>query len=242
MHPPSDRATSTLTRDALNTGEFLTSLGLAPQDLWTQAQLEESLAAILRARPPGPLWVFAYGSLMWNPLLEVEDRQVATLDGWHRSFCLRTTAGRGSVETPGRMLALEPGGVTRGVALRLRDSVLADELRLLWTREMATGSYRPVWTTIALRKGEAASAIAFVADPQRPQYESDASVETIAPVIAAARGTFGSNADYVHNLDFALADSALEDEYICRLVSRLKEYSGRSRSEQPCKATHRVAR
>jgi cation transport protein ChaC len=120
------------------------------------------------------------------------------------------------------MLALEPGGRTEGIALRLHDRVVAEELRVLWTREMATGSYRPRWTTVTLRGGQLATAIAFVADPARPEYEADASVETIAPLIAAAHGSFGSNAEYVHMLDFALADAALEDEYVCHIVGKLK--------------------
>lgn len=216
---------STLTRNALNTGEYLRNLGLPEGDIWTQEQLEHSLSQFLQARPPGDLWVFAYGSLMWNPLIRFEDRQTATLKNWHRSFCLRAIAGRGSPTQPGRMLALEPGGMTQGVALRLHDELLAEELRVLWTREMATGAYCPLWTTVTLRGGHQAQAIAFVADPSLVAYESDSSVETIAPVIASAHGPFGSNADYVYQLDFALADCAMEDEYVCRLVSKLKEIS-----------------
>lgn len=211
-----------LNRSALCSGDYLASLGLPADLVWTRAQIEASLAETLASRPPGALWVFAYGSLMWNPLLAFEARSIATLPGWHRSFCLRVTAGRGSSACPGRMLALEPGGTTQGVALRLHEDLVAEELRVLWTREMVTGAYRPVWTPVQLADGSNATAVTFVADPGHRQYEHDASVPTIAPVIAAASGGFGSNADYAHQLDAALADCGLSDGYVAQLVAALK--------------------
>jgi cation transport protein ChaC len=214
---------STLTRDALHSGEYLLNLGLPTETVWSQERLEKSLTETLFKRPPGEIWVFAYGSLMWNPLLEFDDCQPATLTGWHRSFCLRAVAGRGSPTHPGRMLALEPSGRTQGLALRLHEKVAAEELRVLWTREMAVGSYIPAWTRLQLRSGKHVHAIAFVADRSSSIYEADASAETVAPIIASASGSFGTNADYVHRLDFALAENALEDEYVCHVVSKLKE-------------------
>jgi cation transport protein ChaC len=64
----------------------------------------------LRARPrENDVWIFAYGSLIWNPLVNFAEIRLATLHGLHRSFCLRTIAGRGTAKTPGRMLSLAPG-------------------------------------------------------------------------------------------------------------------------------------
>ncbi|MCE2749325.1 MAG: gamma-glutamylcyclotransferase, partial [Rhodobacter sp.] len=37
-----------------------------------------------KAYRTGRLWVFGYGSLIWNPGFPVADRQIARLDGWHR--------------------------------------------------------------------------------------------------------------------------------------------------------------
>lgn len=222
-----------LTRSALSSGAYLGSLGLPKDIVWSSAQIEASLAETLQTRPVGELWVFAYGSLMWNPLIQFDKRRVATLKGWHRSFCLRLLAGRGSSTRPGRMLALEPGGETRGIALRLHEELLAEELRILWNREMVAGAYRPVWTDIELGDGTKTSALAFVADPTRTQYEPDSSVEVVAPLIAAASGSFGSNVDYVYKLDFALADSGLADTYIADLVNELKMLCAGQRPDTP---------
>ena len=210
-----------LTREALGSGDFLGRLGL-PEGLgWTREAIEGSLADTLRLRPPGPLWVFAYGSLMWNPLFDFEAREAATLQGWHRSFCLRLVAGRACAAQPGRMLALEPGGCTHGVALRLHEEQLAEELRMLWMREMPTGAYHPRWVALELADGRTVPGLAFVIDAHGPGYEADASVPTIAPLIAAASGPLGTNADYVQRLARALADGGLQDDYVQQVAAAL---------------------
>jgi hypothetical protein len=116
-----DGAYRMLNRNAICSGAYLDSFDSLPGEmLWSLAQIDASLAQTLRQRPSdGDVWVFAYGSLMWNPISEFDCRRIATLHGWHRSFCIRLIAGRGTPEQPGRMLALEPGGSTQGVALRL---------------------------------------------------------------------------------------------------------------------------
>ncbi len=211
-----------LTRSALCSGDYLGRIGLPIERVWTRENIEKSLAATLADRPAGDVWVFAYGSLMWNPLLTFEERKLATLKDWHRSFCLKAVAGRGNPVLPGRMLALEAGAETKGVALRLHEDLLAEELRLLWTREMVAGDYQPVWTSVGLADGRTASAIAFVANTSSPHYDADASVATVAPIISAASGSFGSNAEYVCHLDFALADCGITDHYVEALVAELK--------------------
>ena len=75
--------------------------------------------ALIASAPPGPLWVFAYGSLIWRPDFEVAEFRRATASGWHRSFCLELTRWRGTPALPGLMLALQSGGRCNGVGLRL---------------------------------------------------------------------------------------------------------------------------
>lgn len=204
-----------LTRDAIETGAYRKQFEAMPE-LWTPERIDASLAETLGARPQGDgdVWVFAYGSLIWNPAIEFAARRVAHLAGWHRSFCLRVTVGRGCPDLPGRMLALEPGGETAGIALRLHRERLEDELRLVWRREMVLGSYLPTWATVTFDDGARADAIAFIADPRRAQYERDASVATAAPLIAQAEGQLGSNADYLFRLHASLRGLGLDDPYV----------------------------
>lgn len=218
---------SILTRDALGDGSLRQRLGLPPGLAWTEAQIEASLADTLARRPPGPVWVFGYGSLMWNPLLEVVDRRVATLEGWHRSFCLRTVVGRGRPETPGRMLSLQAGGSVQGLALQMPgpEDALRHELRLLWRREMTMGSYRPLWAAARSPRGEELPVLVFVANAEHPMHEADDSVPTVAQHVATAEGAFGRNLEYLLALRRALAELGLHDPAVDALTAAVESIS-----------------
>lgn len=217
-----------LSREFLNSGEYLASFTDLPGDLvWPLADIENSLDETLQKRPGiGDAWVFGYGSLMWNPLMKFAAQRPAVLKGWHRSFCLRLVAGRGSLQIPGRMLSLEPGGQAQGLAFRLDRADLRSELRLVWTREMVTGAYRPLWAPVVLDDGTQVEAIVFVADPAHVHYEADAGIDAIAPLIARAGGSLGTNEDYVSLLAATLAEHHLGDEYIGQLLARLNSDRG----------------
>ncbi|MGF6779280.1 gamma-glutamylcyclotransferase [Paraburkholderia sp. GAS334] len=216
-----------MTRKSILSGTYLRSFAdCLSEVLWTQEQIDQSLSETLKSRPAnGEVWLFGYGSLIWNPLFEYDAREIATLQGWQRSFCLRVIAGRGTRETPGRMLSLEPGGSTRGVALRLPAANLDEELRLVWTREMLTGAYTPTWADVALDNGRLLKALAFVANPAHPFYESNTQVLHIAPFVAAASGLLGSNVDYVRRLQSALLNCDIKDPYIDQLATELDRLS-----------------
>ncbi len=219
-----------LTRELLQSGRYPDSIDLPAEFRWTPARIEASLAHTLATRPPEAtdLWIFAYGSLMWNPLLDFDARQVATLHGWQRRFCLRSVAGRGTPEQPGRMLGLVPSGSTQGEILRLDGRRLEAELLMVWTREMVGGAYRPTWAPVTRADGSRAHAIAFVADPAQPLHEPDASVATTAPIIARAAGSFGTNADYVFRLEAALRSAGLRDDYIESMAAALRRLGARA--------------
>jgi glutathione-specific gamma-glutamylcyclotransferase len=212
-----------LTRQAICSGAYLDSFESLPA-LWTMEQIECSLAQTMTLRPmdAADVWIFAYGSLMWNPMLQFECRTVATLHDWHRSFCLHMVAGRATPDRPGRMLALEPGGHTHGVALRLCPRTQNEDLRVVWIREMILGSYRPTWAPVTLDDGTETHAIAFVADETREQFAPDSAIATIAPLIASAVGKLGTNAEYVFRLRAALHECRVHDPYIEMLASEVE--------------------
>jgi cation transport protein ChaC len=214
-----------LTRELISTGDYLRAFETLPDEMrWSNERIIASMRETLKARPtPGKVWLFGYGSLIWNPLLKFDGRQPATLEGWHRSFCIRLVTGRGCAVHPGRMLALEHGGETQGMAFSIADEDLEEELRLVWIREMPTGVYLPTWAPIRLADGSHASALVFVANDKHALHERDTRVPCIAPLIAAATGPLGTNADYVIRLEAALSLSGMNDEYISALASALRE-------------------
>ncbi|WP_434136693.1 gamma-glutamylcyclotransferase (plasmid) [Pseudomonas luteola] len=216
-----------LTRDTLRNGAFLTAFRDTPEiDWWSEERINALMQEMLACRPAGEsVWLFAYGSLIWNLLVHFAEKCPALLEGWRRSFCIRLVIARGSAQRPGRMMALVPGGHTAGLALRLHGPDLEQELAMVWTREMIGGVYRPEWTQITLADKRTVPAIIFTANQNSRLYESDDTIETIAPVIAGACGPLGSNQDYVMQLDSALQRHGIEDRYIHTLASRLRPES-----------------
>jgi cation transport protein ChaC len=72
-----------------------------------------------------PLWLFAYGSLIWKPEVDAVETRRATARGWHRTFSMELPRWRGSPEQPGQMMVIERGGTCHGVAFRLPDEYRA---------------------------------------------------------------------------------------------------------------------
>lgn len=185
----------------------------------SQAERDASLTAVLAARPaPGDgVWLFAYGSLIWNPVFEWRARRVARIAGWHRAFCLSARGGRGTPEHPALLLGLMPGGACTGAAFCIGEDVLARELDLVWRREMVTGAYIPRWLAVEDADGATfAQAIAFTINPDAPTYAGELPHEEVVRRIAAARGPLGSCADYLfHTRDglhrLGIADSLIDD-------------------------------
>jgi glutathione-specific gamma-glutamylcyclotransferase len=188
------------------------------------AALERSLDAILAARPPGqPIWVFAYGSLMWNPGLGVDVRHVVTLFGYHRSFRLWSRINRGTPECPGLVLTLERGGSCRGLAYRLKPGTARADLLDLWRREMSLDSYRPRW--LDCRAGaDRIPALVFVGNRGCSGYAGSLPIETMVHALATAKGKFGSSAEYLFRTQATLAEHGIRDTRVEQLAHRVRAH------------------
>ena len=143
-----------------------------------------------------PLWVFAYGSLMWDPEIPHDEARPALVHGWHRSFCVFSYDYRGSRARPGLVLGLDRGGACRGVALRLPAGQAATALSLLWTREMTDLVYdlRPVPARVG---GRGILSLAFTVRRDHPDYAGRLSPEAAARLIAEGIGSRGACRDYL---------------------------------------------
>ena len=184
-------------------------------------QLSASLTATLARKPKGAgWWVFAYGSLLWNPLFPVAEMRPARVRGLHRRFCLWSLAARGTPERPGLVLGLERGGVCRGVAMRLPAPLALDELHLLWRREMVVGSYIPSWVTLDA-DGRALTALTFVVRRDHPQYAGKLSLQQQVDVFTGAGGAFGTCADYLERTRVALVAHGIVDPHLEELAAEI---------------------
>jgi glutathione-specific gamma-glutamylcyclotransferase len=167
------------------------------------------------------LWVYGYGSLMWDPGFHFSEVRVGDLDGYQRRFTFRTTLGRGSLERPGLMLALEPGaGSCRGLAFRIAADVVEAESTILWRREMMRGVYSPAMHPVATPQGPV-TALAFASNPHHAEYVGELSLADTAAFIARAAGPLGTNRGYLEQLVAQLAALAIEDDYVARLLAHL---------------------
>lgn len=163
-------------------------------------------------------WIFAYGSLMWDPQVPVAETVVGRVEGYARSFCLRSVQYRGTVEAPGLVLGLDPcaEGSCSGVALRFDPDQWPGAVAEIRRRELVTEAYREVEVPVALVDGRHVQALTYVMRPDHWQYAGGLSGIEQARIIAAARGKRGPNADYLFNtvahLDhLGLPDAALSD-------------------------------
>ena len=189
-----------ITRERLRDGSHLAELRAnAPPgyQLRTDEELEVCLRAAWAKRPAGDIWVFGYGSLMWNPAFHFAEQKVAVVHGWHRRFCLWMRGGRGTPDNPGLMLALDRGGCCRGLAFKLSPEDAEHELLLLWRREMMSGSYQARWLDAHTDDGPV-KAVTFVANRSHARFAGVLPTDEIARYIANACGPLGTCAEYLH--------------------------------------------
>jgi glutathione-specific gamma-glutamylcyclotransferase len=199
-----------------------------PVEPLSDEQRAESLERTLAMRPTGgPVRVFAYGSLLWDPCFEHEAKEAARLVGWVRRTCLWTVHARGSLECPGLFYGLDPevNGMCEGAVYTLCEDQLDDGLNQLWRREMHAGVYQPGWFDLETDAG-VVRALAFVVNRDHPQYTGLMDIETSAKFIAAAHGKFGSCADYFIATQTSLHAQGVEDEELGRLTQRVQSLIG----------------
>jgi cation transport protein ChaC len=219
------------TRRRLVDGTFVRTLRTDPPPgvrVRTDAELQATLEAALVAHEPAhDLHVFGYGSLMWDPALDVAQVRPAHVPGWHRRYCVRLLVGRGTPTAPGAMLALDKGGACRGLLFRIEAAKVALELPLLWRREMVGGSYDARWVW-AEAGGRRVRALTFVVNRGCGRYIAAQPLEVIVDLVRTGHGPLGSSRDYFESTLRALARHGIRDagiERLRRAIARMDQSS-----------------
>lgn len=183
----------------------------------SEIQLQESIRETLQQQEPNSdVWLFAYGSLIWNPIFRFVEHRVGTVYGFHRRFCLWTPLGRGTPDNPGLVLGLDRGGSCRGIVFRIAAADVLSELLLVWRREMVVGSYVPRWVKV-FDGTQNLKAIAFVINRCHPYYAGNVPLKTTVESIATARGQLGSSADYLMQTVNGLMTVGIKDKQLLLL-------------------------
>jgi glutathione-specific gamma-glutamylcyclotransferase len=199
--------------------------------LMSEEARRASLKSIRESVPAGAdAWVFGYGSLMWNPAINVIDSRKAHVRGYHRMFCLTMKVGRGAPDKPGLMLGIDRGGSCTGVAHRIAADAVESELTILWLREMLSGAYEPRWVNADVEGQGRTRVLTFVINRYHPRYERALDEGEAARRIAAAEGTLGSNRDYLYRTVAWLDARGIEDGPMHALERRVRELAGETHS------------
>jgi len=165
-----------------------------------------------------PLWIFAYGSLIWNPTFAAVEHKRATAFGWHRSFCLELTNWRGTPAQPGLMMALDNGGRCNGLVYRIEDGQKRSAINDLLDREV--GCHEDVrairWIPVAVGK-QNVRALVFWAGPRGVGVSRRLPLEKVAWILARACGHMGSGASYLFHTVANLEHHGIHDRNLWRL-------------------------
>ncbi|WP_425463236.1 gamma-glutamylcyclotransferase [Maritimibacter fusiformis] len=172
------------------------------------------------------LWVFGYGSLMWNPGFPHVETHLATLSGYARSFCMRSIHHRGTVENPGLVLALDPheGAACHGLAFRVSPDAHAPTLSALRERELVSSAYVERVLTLDLHDGRRIEAVCYVIDTEHVQYCGGLPLSEQARIIAHAVGGMGPNREYLENTARHLVELGIEDEDLTWLARNVRRH------------------
>ncbi len=166
------------------------------------------------------VWVFGYGSLIWNPAFRYSEMKPAHIHGYHRQFCLHLTIGRGSPENPGLMLALDRGGSCRGIAFKITAEDVESETEILWMREMISGAYEPRWTRMRT-EDDILDGFTFVVNRSHDRYRGNTSFEDSVSALRRGKGYLGTCRDYLLNTVQYLDKIGIHDRYLYHLNSEV---------------------
>lgn len=209
-----------LTRENIRSGYIreMIEAGQGAVPFLTEDQLQESRRKTFNSAPDGDIWVFGYGSLIWNPAFHHDERRIARLHGFHRRFCLWTHLGRGTPDQPGLVLGLERGGSCTGLAYRVPRDAAEEEMDIVWRREMISGAYTPRW--VKLRVGRrTVVGLTFVINHEHPRYSGEIPEAEVISAIANASGPLGPCAEYLFNTVSHLRRMGINDAPLESLAS-----------------------
>jgi glutathione-specific gamma-glutamylcyclotransferase len=180
---------------------------------------------IAKKNVKGDLWVFGYGSLMWQPGFSFIEQLPARLIGEHRALCVYSFDHRGTPEKPGLVLGLDRGGACRGIAFRIAAALRNSTIEYLRGREQTTHVYREVMRSVWLddEARQRVSALTYVVDRSHVQYAGRLPLAEQLRIVQQGHGRSGNNRDYVLSTVRAIEAQGFRDPQLHRLASMLHE-------------------
>lgn len=176
----------------------------------------------------GDLWIFAYGSLMWDPCVTFAEVRRAQAVDHARKFILKDTlGGRGTANAPGLMVALDtsPGTICNGLVFRIEADLVEAETARLWRRERLVPAYNEVWVSAETAQGVVRAAT-FRADHGSALIDTTLSFEEKVRYTATGSGFLGSSLDYIRGISKHFREMKIDDPEVARLLAAAELYRG----------------
>ncbi len=215
-----------ITRESILNGTIRRLVEQSGDDgrLMTDHERKQIVEKMIETAPSrDSIWIFGYGSLIWNPAVHFIEKLRGKVHGYHRNFCLWSTIGRGSPSQPGLMLGLERGGSCNGIFYRLDRREIRSELDIVFRRELITAAYRPTWVSARILDKSPFKAIAFVINRSHNRYAGALDDETVIQTIAEAKGTLGSCSDYLYETVLQLDNLGMPDRRLASIARRVRQ-------------------
>lgn len=215
-----------ITRESILNGTIRRLVEQSGDDgrLMTDQERELIVEKMIETAPSrDSIWIFGYGSLIWNPAVHFTEKLQGKVHGYHRRFCLWSTIGRGSPSKPGLMLGLERGGSCNGIFYRIDRREIRSELDIVFRRELITAAYRPTWVSAHISDKSPFRAIAFVINRDHNRYAGALDDETVIQTIAEAKGTLGSCSDYLYETVLQLDNLGMPDRRLASIARHVRQ-------------------
>ncbi|KAG0472230.1 hypothetical protein HPP92_016776 [Vanilla planifolia] len=181
------------------------------------------------------LWVFGYGSLVWNPGFDFDDKIIGFIKDYRRVFDLACIDHRGTPEYPARTCTLESkeGAVCWGVAYCVKGGHEKERIAMQYL-ERRECEYDKKASVDFYKEGEdlqpaVTGVLVFVSTPNKitnRYYLGPAPLEDMARQIATASGPCGNNRDYLFSMEKAMFLLGHEDEYVIELAKEVRKVLG----------------
>ena len=210
--------------DLAKLDEKMRSRGTGVDWRHSDAYREESRRKSLDGVKFNDLWVFAYGSLMWDPAFVFDEVRIARLSSHERRFCLKSELGRGTPEKPGLMAGLDDGQGCDGLAFRVPQVIVEEETRIIWRREMLLHAYAPAFLTATTALGPI-EVLAFTVDRTAKNYLPNLTLQQTVHYMATGKGIFGSSREYLENMVSQFEILGIQDEALFKLRDSTRSYT-----------------
>jgi cation transport protein ChaC len=198
-----------------------------PQNWWRTDETREAMRLeTIAPHRNNDLWVFGYGSLMWNPAIRFSEVRQAHAPDHERCFILKDIyGGRGTIDVPGLMVALDKGTGCDGLLFKIDREDIEEETEVLWRREMIAPAYKAVFVDVAV-EGQILNALTFVADHDTDLIDASLTRQEQIHFLSTGTGFMGSSLEYLQNIEQKLAQLGIHDEDVVALLQDAQTYSG----------------